>query len=273
MKTVVVTGSFDNLTSHHVRLLEEAARLGRVRALLWSDEAVRQREGHLPRFPEQERLYVLNAIRYVSRVSLVSELAGGDAIPDVAALSPDVWAMGVEDDSLKRRSFCAASRVVCRTFTPAALQGFPELGDQEVQAAAGQRKAVVTGCFDWLHSGHVRFFEEVSGLGDLYVVVGHDANVRRLKGEGHPLFPQEQRRYMVQAVRYVTRALVSSGHGWMDAEPEIAWLKPDLYVVNEDGDKPEKREFCRARGIEYVVLKRLPKEGLPRRRSTDLRGF
>jgi hypothetical protein len=43
--------------------------------------------------------------------------------------------------------------------------------------------------------------------------------------------------------------------------------------VNEDGDKPEKRDYCREHGIEYVVLKRLPKEGLPRRESTKLRGF
>jgi hypothetical protein len=78
---------------------------------------------------------------------------------------------------------------------------------------------------------------------------------------------------MVQAVRYVTETWVSTGTGWMDAEPEINRIRPDFYVVNEDGDKPEKRSFCQARGLEYVVLKRLPKEGLPRRESTQLRGF
>ena len=51
---------------------------------------------------------------------------------------------------------------------------------------------IVTGCYDWFHSGHVRFFEEVSELGDLYVVVGNDANIRLLKGEGHPLFPEQR---------------------------------------------------------------------------------
>jgi cytidyltransferase-like protein len=132
---------------------------------------------------------------------------------------------------------------------------------------------VATGCFDWFHSGHVRFFEEASALGDLYVVVGHDRNVRRLKGQGHPLFPQEERRYLVQAVRHVKQALVSSGTGWLDAGPEIDALRPEVYVVNEDGDRPEKRAFCRARGIEYVVLERKPKDGLPRRQSTDLRGY
>jgi len=46
-----------------------------------------------------------------------------------------------------------------------------------------------------------------------------------------------------------------------------------MYVVNEDGDQPEKREFCHAHGLEYVVLKRQPHPGLPRRTSTQLRGF
>jgi hypothetical protein len=78
---------------------------------------------------------------------------------------------------------------------------------------------------------------------------------------------------MVQAIRYVKQALVATGSGWMDAEPEIAQIHPDIYAVNEDGDKPEKRAFCLEHDLEYVVLKRTPKEGLPTRTSTHLRGF
>ena len=78
---------------------------------------------------------------------------------------------------------------------------------------------------------------------------------------------------MVASIRYVTQALLSSGNGWMDAEPEIALIKPDMYAVNEDGDKVEKKAFCEAHDIEYVVLQRLPKEGIPKRESTALRGF
>jgi cytidyltransferase-like protein len=131
----------------------------------------------------------------------------------------------------------------------------------------------VTGCYDWVHSGHVRFFEEVSAYGDLYVVLGHDANLRLLKGPGHPLFPQDERRYVVGSIRYVTQALVATGHGWLDAEPEIQRLKPHIYAVNEDGDKGGKREYCAKAGLEYLVLKRTPAPGLPARTSTDLRGF
>ena len=132
---------------------------------------------------------------------------------------------------------------------------------------------MVTGCFDWLHSGHIRFFEEAAELGDLYVGVGHDANLRLLKGDGHPLFTEAERRYMVQSIRHVKEAVITSGDGWMDAEPEIHHIGIDIYAVNDDGDKPEKREFCKQHGLEYVVLKRLPRPGLPPRQSTDLRGF
>ena len=38
------------------------------------------------------------------------------------------------------------------------------------------KRVVVTGCFDWLHSGHVRFFLDAAAHGDLYVVVGSDEN-------------------------------------------------------------------------------------------------
>jgi cytidyltransferase-like protein len=137
----------------------------------------------------------------------------------------------------------------------------------------GRKKVVVTGSYDWLHSGHVRFLEEASGYGDLYAVVGHDENIRLLKGEGHPLFPQAERRYLVGSIRFVKQTLISSGSGWLDADPEIRKIRPDLYVVNEDGDKGGKREYCRKLGIEYLVLKREPAPGLPRRQSTELRGF
>ena len=59
----------------------------------------------------------------------------------------------------------------------------------------------------------------------------------------------------------------------MDAEPEIKRVNVQAYVVNDDGDKPEKRAYCAETGLEYIVLKRTPAPGLPRRQSTDLRGF
>ncbi len=53
--------------------------------------------------------------------------------------------------------------------------------------------------------------------------------------------------------------------------PTVEAVKPDIFVVNADGSTPEKEQFCRERGIEYVVLQRTPAEGLKARSSTDLK--
>jgi cytidyltransferase-like protein len=185
---------------------------------------------------------------------------------------PHEWIVRQDDDTKAKRTFCKSERLGYRILEEAELEGFPEISETKLNRPS-RKKVLVTGCYDWFHSGHVRFFEEVSELGNLYVVVGHDANIRLLKGEGHPMFSQEERRYMVASIRYVTQALISTGQGWLDAEPELKRLKPDVYAVNEDGDKPEKQKYCLEHGIEYVVLKRLPKAGLPKRESTVMRGF
>jgi cytidyltransferase-like protein len=270
---VLVRGSFDDLGSRHVRFLQEASRLGEVHAELWSDEAVRCLTRRATSFPQDERRYILESIRYVTSASIVDAGSDPDSVSLDSASRPDIWAMEEGEQAEARQAFCAANGIRLHVVDARARAGFPDEGPIPGRGGATRPKVVVTGCFDWFHSGHVRFFEEVAALGDLYVIVGSDENVRLLKGEGHPMLPQEVRRYMTGAVRHVTGALISTGTGWMDAEPEIRLLSPDIYAVNEDGDKPEKREFCRQNGIRYVVLKRTPRPGLAWRTSTGLRGF
>lgn len=273
MKRVVVTGSFDDLRSRDMRFLHEASKLGTLHLLMWSDDVVRSVEGHAPKFPEEERWYFLKAIRYVSEVTLLSD---PDVLRTFAFLDRaqfDVWAMDQPSSSPERRHACEAAGVTYQVITDVERQGFPVPSENAWETPTGAKKVIVTGCYDWLHTGHIRFFEEVSALGDLYVAVGNDASVRELKGEGHPLFPEEERRYMVQSIRTVKQAVLTKGTGWMDAAPNIAEIQPDIYAVNADGDRPEKRAFCAAHGLAYVVLKREPKEGLTQRSSTTLRGF
>lgn len=268
---VVVYEAFDDIRSSDIRFLHEASRLGLLHVMLWDDHSTRLATGKDPKFPENERLYFLKAIRFIHKVSLMTPLSA-DELPLVQGMHPSIWIVRENEDTAAKRAFCESNNMVYRVLTKTDLMGFPEIAEKERQSTSG-KKVLVTGCYDWFHTGHVRFFEEVSGLGDLYVVVGHDANVRALKGEGHPMFSQEERRYMVGSIRYVREALVSTGHGWLDAEPELKRIQPDMYAVNEDGDKSEKKKYCIENGIEYVVLKRLPKVGLPRRESTVMRGF
>jgi cytidyltransferase-like protein len=272
MSQIIVLGSFDDLRARHMRFLQEAARLGSVHVLLSSDSAAEQLDGKPTKFPQEEREYFVGAIRYVDRLTIV-DTASPDALPEEYLDPSALWVVDQASDSPAKQAFCKANGLGYQVLKDEQLEGYPETAEQASETSTGQPKVIVTGCYDWFHSGHVRFFEEVSELGDLHVVVGHDANIKLLKGEGHPMYSEDVRRYMAGSIRFVKRSYVSSGDGWLDAEPQIQQIQPDIYAVNEDGDVPEKRQYCEAHGIEYRVLKRTPKEGLPRRQSTDLRGF
>ena len=270
MNRVIVSSAFDNIQAEDLRFLQEASKLGEVHVLLWSDEAVTTLTGKAPKFPYAERLYFVQAARYVKEV----HPGGGDldacTLPTLG-FKPDLWAIQEGTNTAARNAFCQTSGIVHHIIANSAIADFPA---PPAQAPTGRKKVVVTGCYDWFHTGHVAFFEEVSALGDLHVCLGNDENLCILKGPGHPLFKAPHRLFIAGSIRYVAQALVSTGSGWMDAENEILnVIKPDMYAVNEDGDKPEKAEFCRQHGIQYVVLKRVPKKGLVKRSSTDLRGF
>jgi cytidyltransferase-like protein len=273
VKRAIVSSGFDDPRSRHIRLLEEAAKLGELQVILWTDEQVRELTGKDPKFPLAERKYYLENIRYVSGVSVWEKFMVADELPAIDDAAPDLWVVGEDDDSLAKQVWCEAQGMDYAVIPNPVLDAFPEADLEPHPPTPGKKKVLVTGCYDWFHSGHVRFFEEVSELGDVYAVVGHDANIALLKGEHHPMYRQDERRYIVASLKNVHQAFISTGEGWLDAAPEIARIQPDVYAVNDDGDKGGKGDFCKERGIEYVVLKRTPKEGLAKRSSTDLRGF
>ena len=132
------------------------------------------------------------------------------------------------------------------------------------------KKVFVSGCYDLLHSGHVEFFQQAAQYGDLYVGIGSDETYLEYKHR-KPMFPQEERLFMVQNIKAVKEAYVNAGHGVLDFLPTLDIVKPDVFVVNSEGGSADKRRICEERGIEYVELLRVPHEGLEARSSSSLK--
>lgn len=68
-----------------------------------------------------------------------------------------------------------------------------------------KRKVVFTnGCFDIVHRGHVEYLTKAKALGDvLFVGINTDASVRRLKGATRPIICQDDRAFVLAALRVV----------------------------------------------------------------------
>lgn len=132
------------------------------------------------------------------------------------------------------------------------------------------KKVFVSGCYDLLHSGHVEFFRQAAQYGDLYVGIGSDQTILGYKHH-RTVYSEQERLFMVKSIRYVKDAYINAGSGVMDFVPTLDIVKPDILVVNSDGGNDEKRRLCAERGIEYVVLERVPQQGLQARSSTALK--
>ncbi len=133
-----------------------------------------------------------------------------------------------------------------------------------------RKKVFVSGCFDMLHSGHISFLENAATYGDVYVGLGSDQTLFELKGR-RPVNDENERLYMMKAINCVKSAFISQGSGILDFSEEIKRLRPDIFVVNQDGNIPQKQKLCEEESIEYVILNRLPHEDLQIRSTTTLR--
>ena len=158
------------------------------------------------------------------------------------------------------------------TQQPTANTQQPTANTQQPTANTQQptAKVFVSGCYDLLHSGHVEFFRQAAEYGDLYVGIGSDATILDYKHH-KTVYSEQERLFMVKSIRYVKDAFINAGSGVMDFIPTVEALKPDILVVNSDGGNDEKRRFCEEHGIKYIVLERVPHEGLKARSSTDLK--
>lgn len=132
------------------------------------------------------------------------------------------------------------------------------------------KKVFVSGCFDLIHSGHIEFLKSASEFGDLYVCIGSDSTIKELKGK-YPVNNENERKFIIQSIRYVKKCLVGSGSGFIDFKRELKTVKPSFFVVNQDGDSSVKSTFIKGLDIEYIVLRRTPFKELPERSSSMLK--
>ncbi len=118
----------------------------------------------------------------------------------------------------------------------------------------GKKVVFTNGCFDLIHAGHVRLFQEAKKKGDILVVaLNDDASVRRLKGPSRPVFPLAERWEIlesIEAIDYLT--------SFAEETPQkiIAALVPDVLVKGGDWRPEEvvgKKEVETAGGKVVIV--------------------
>lgn len=97
---------------------------------------------------------------------------------------------------------------------------------------AGESIVLVNGCFDLLHVGHVRYLRAAKALGGRVVVaLNSDASTRRLKGEGRPLMPEQERAEILAALTDVDAVVIFSEP---DVRALVREIRPDVQAKGTD---------------------------------------
>ena len=92
MITVYTGGTFDLFHAGHVRFLRQCAEIGYVTVSVNTDDFVMRYKGKAPVIKLEDRITVLNACRWVSRV-VVNE-GGEDSRKAIRMAAPNVIAIG-----------------------------------------------------------------------------------------------------------------------------------------------------------------------------------
>lgn len=111
----------------------------------------------------------------------------------------------------------------------------------EVKAVLPQGKtiALIGGCFDLIHVGHLHLLEYAASLEEILVVaVLSDAYARSYKDSQRPVINQKQRAKMVASIRVVDFVYISDMSS--SSSETLQLLKPDSVVFGEESSNGEK---------------------------------
>ncbi len=92
--------------------------------------------------------------------------------------------------------------------------------------------AFTNGCFDILHSGHVKYLQEAKKFGDILIIgLNSDKSVKMLKGETRPLNSQFDRAQVLCALSCVDYVVIFDKLSPVDLLKQII---PDVYIKGAD---------------------------------------
>lgn len=115
------------------------------------------------------------------------------------------------------------------------------------------KRVITYGTFDLLHYGHINLLKHAKKFGDYLIVALSTDEFNLKKKNKNCYFDYEQRKSLVEAVRYVD--LVVPETCWEQKNNDIILYKADVFVIGDDweGKFDHLKEIC-----EVIYLPRTP---------------
>jgi len=112
----------------------------------------------------------------------------------------------------------------------------------------------VNGAFDMLHSEHVKLLECAKRLGNILIIgLNSDDSIRYLKGKNRPINNQNDRKYILESIKYVDKVIIFNEYTPCNLLKEI---KPNIVVKGSDYNintiNQEERKIVESNGGRFI---------------------
>jgi len=122
------------------------------------------------------------------------------------------------------------------------------------------KKVFLSGAFNFLHGGHIKFFKQAKELGDYLIVSIPSPEVLILSKKRVSYLPLEHKLDVLRSIKYIDEVVVDN----MTKKPgrngllESGKVKVDIWgAISDEPHLEEKRELAKKLGIELVVIPRI----------------
>ncbi len=122
-KKVLVSGCYDLIHGGHVAFLKTAAQYGKLYVAVGADSNLLLLKGKAPYFSQEERVYMVNSIRFVEEAFVAAGSGMLDFEPDMKRIKPDVFIVNLDGHTSGKEELCKKLGVEYKV-----LERIPEKG-------------------------------------------------------------------------------------------------------------------------------------------------
>lgn len=105
-KKVLVSGCYDLLHSGHIAFFKIAAQYGDLYVAVGSDSNLSLLKGKKPHFSQEERIFMVNSIRFVKEAFAASGSGMLDFEPDMKKIKPDIFIVNSDGHTKEKEKLC-----------------------------------------------------------------------------------------------------------------------------------------------------------------------
>jgi cytidyltransferase-like protein len=136
-KIVLVSGCFDLLHAGHIAFFKQASSYGRLYVAVGADKNITLLKGKAPYFSQTERVYMVNAVRYVEEAFVASGSGVLDFEPDLKRIKPDIFIVNSDGHAEEKEKICRENNIEYLVLKRVPEKGLPARSSSAIKKGRG----------------------------------------------------------------------------------------------------------------------------------------